>query len=192
MTSAYLVLDLQNDLVHADGASGKGPLGEAVRSRRIIENTNKVIAKARAAGAPVIFVRVGFSEDYRECSPTSPMFSGLRKAGLMKLGSFGTEIHPDLDRKPEDILITKHRVSPFYGTELEVILRAKKISRIVASGVSTPAVVQACIREAHDRDYECVVVEDACAAPGVVEHDESIAVLKRFSAVATADEVSFA
>ncbi|WP_274628906.1 cysteine hydrolase family protein [Arvimicrobium flavum] len=192
MTSAYLVLDLQNDLVHDDGASGKGPLGEAVRSRRIIENTNKVIAKARAAGAPVIFVRVGFSEDYRECSSTSPMFSGLRKAGLMKLGSFGTEIHPDLERRPEDVLITKHRVSPFYGTELEVILRAKKISRVVASGVSTPAVVQACIREAHDRDYECVVVEDACAAPGAIEHDESIAVLKRFAAVSTADEVSFA
>lgn len=191
MKTAFLVLDLQNDLVHNDGPNGKGPLGEQVRSRNIIANTNAVIAKARAASAPVIFVRVGFSPDYRECSNNSPMFSGVRKAGLLKLGGWGTEIHPDLDKQEADNLVTKHRVSPFYGTSLEVLLRANGIERLVLSGVSTAAVVQACTRDGHDRDYACVVVEDCCAAANAKEHDDSIAVLARFAAMAKSADVEF-
>lgn len=191
MSSVYLVLDLQNDLVHRDGPNGAGPLGEQVRGRKVLENTATVIAKARAANAPVVFVRVGFSHDYRECSPTSPMFGAVRKFGILKLGSWGTEIHPDLDYRETDLLVTKHRVSPFYGTNLEVFLRAQRATRLVMSGVSTIAVVQAGIREAHDRDYECVVVDDCCAAATLKEHEDSLAALGRFASVTTADAVVF-
>ncbi|MBN8940307.1 MAG: cysteine hydrolase [Rhizobiales bacterium] len=191
MSSAYLVLDLQNDLVHKDGPNGAGPLGEQVRSRDVLARTAAVIEKARAAGVPVVFVRVGFSSDYRECPSTSPMFSAARKYGIFKLDSWGTEIHPDLDRRETDLLVTKHRVSPFYGTNLEVFLRAHGITRLFMSGVSTAAVVQAGIREAHDRDYVCVVIEDCCAAATARDHDDSIAVLGRFAAITTSDAVSF-
>lgn len=191
MSSAYLVLDLQNDLVHRDGPNGSGPLGEQVRGRKVLENTSAVIAKARSANVPVIFVRVGFSPDYRECSSTSPMFGAIRKFGILKLGSWGAEIHPDLDCRETDLLVTKHRVSPFYGTNLEVFLRAHRITRLVMSGVSTVAVVQAGIREAHDRDYECVVVDDCSAAATLKEHEDSLAALGRFASVATADSVTF-
>ncbi|MCZ0737319.1 cysteine hydrolase family protein [Phreatobacter sp. AB_2022a] len=191
MSSAYLVLDLQNDLVHNDGPNGKGPLGEQVRGRQILARTQKVISRARDAGAAVLFVRVGFSPDYRECSPTSPMFAAIRKFGILKLGTWGTEIHPDLDRREGDLLVTKHRVSPFYGTNLDLFLRAQRIQRLVMSGVSTVAVVQAATRDAHDRDFECVVVEDACAAATAEEHENSIAALARFAAITTSDDVAF-
>ncbi|QCI64413.1 cysteine hydrolase family protein [Phreatobacter stygius] len=191
MSSAYLVLDLQNDLVHKDGPNGAGPLGEQVRGRNVLANTAAVIEKARAAEAPVVFVRVGFSSDYRECSSTSPMFNAIKTYGILKLDSWGTEIHPDLDRRETDLLVTKHRVSPFYGTNLEVFLRAHGMTRLVMSGVSTAAVVQAGIREAHDRDYHCVVVEDCCAAATAKEHEDSIAMLGRFCAITTSDAVSF-
>jgi nicotinamidase-related amidase len=91
----YLVLDMMNDLVHADGPNGKGAYGEQVRSRRVLENTRVALDKARAAGLPVGFVRVGFSADYRECPPSSPIFSGARKNGIFKLGTWGTEGYPD-------------------------------------------------------------------------------------------------
>jgi nicotinamidase-related amidase len=191
MKAAYLVLDLQNDLVHEDGPNGKGPLGEQIRSRRILANTSQAIAKARAAAVPIVFVRVGFSPDYRECSSTSPMFSGIRKAGLLKLGTWGTEIHPSLDRQHADVLLTKHRVSPFYGTSLEVLLRAWAVDRLVLSGVSTSAVVQATVREAHDRDYNCTVLEDGCAAALASEHTASIEVLRRFAEIQTSDSLAF-
>ena len=66
MKSIYLVLDMQNDLVHPEGASGKGPLGEQVRSRELIARTAAAIAKARSKGIAVAFVRVAFSDDHRE------------------------------------------------------------------------------------------------------------------------------
>src|SRR5690606_27109543 len=135
------------------------------------------------------FVRVGFSRDYRECPPNSPIFSGARDNGLFKLGEWGTEIHPDLGKQAHDFDIVKHRVSPFYATSLEAILRANGIKRIYCSGISTNAVVQATIREGHDRDYEMILLEDCCCAGSQEEHDLGIKSLERFCTVTTSKEV---
>lgn len=189
--SIYLVLDMMNDLVHADGPNGKAAYGEQVRARGIVARTRTAIDKARAAGVPVGFVRVGFSPDYRECPPASPIFSNARKNGIFKLGQWGTETHPDLGQRPEDFDIVKHRVSPFYATSLEAILRARGISRIYCSGISTNAVVQACVREGHDRDYEMRVLEDCCAGLSAEEHDIAVKSFQRFCQLATSDDVAF-
>lgn len=193
MTDAiYLVMDMENDLVHADGPNGKAAYGEQVRRRRVLENTRRAIDKARAAGVPIGFVRVGFSPDYRECPPNSPIFSGARKNGIFKLGTWGTQVHPDLGQQPGDFDIVKHRVSPFYATALEAILRAQGMRRIYCSGISTNAVVQALVREGHDRDYEMVVLEDACCALSAEEHDLALQSLKRFCVITNSQDVTFA
>jgi len=189
--SIYLVLDMQNDLVHAEGPNGKGPLGEQVQGRQLLAKTAQAIAKARAAGVLVGFVRVGFSEGYPECPEGSQVFSGAPKAGLFKLGAWGTEIHPDLEQKTGDIQVTKHRVSPFYATTLEAQLRANNVQRIYCSGVSTQAVVQATVRDAHDRDYEVIVLEDVCAAHSEQEHANSMGSIARFCKTDTTDSVVF-
>jgi len=187
----YLVLDMENDLVHADGAGAKGPYGEQVRGRRILENTRHALDKARAAGLHIGFVRVGFSPDYRECPPDSPIFSGARKNGIFKLGEWGTQVHPDLGQQSGDFDIVKHRVSPFYSTSLEAILRAKGIRRIYCSGISTNAVVQAMVREGHDRDYAVTVLEDCCCALSAEEHENAIKGLQRFCRISNSQEVVF-
>jgi nicotinamidase-related amidase len=192
LRSIYLVLDMENDLVAEDGPNGKGPLGQQVRSRDIIARTARAIAKARAAGVPIGYVRVGFSPDYRECPTTSAIFSGARQHGLFKLGSRGTEVHAALAPQPGDFDIVKHRVSPFYGTNLEPILRAHGIERIFMSGVSTVAVVQGTARDAHDRDYVCTVLEDCCAAASAEDHEAGIRSLQRFASFTTSDAVDFA
>jgi nicotinamidase-related amidase len=189
--SIYLVLDMMNDLVHAEGPNGKAAYGEQVRGRKVIENTRRAIDKARAAGVPVGFVRVGFSPDYRECPPNSPIFSGAKKNGIFKLGTWGTETHPDLGQQAGDFDIVKHRVSPFYATSLEAILRANGVRRIYCSGISTNAVVQATVREGHDRDYEIVVIEDACCGLSAEEHDNAINGLKRFCRLTSSQDVVF-
>jgi nicotinamidase-related amidase len=191
MKSIYLILDMENDLIHADGPNGKGPLGEQVKTRRIIEKTAKAIAKARSAGVLVGFVRVGFSPGYVECPADSPVFSAARQHNLFKLGEWGTQIHPDLDVRDTDVQVVKHRVSPFYSTTIEAQLRAQKVERIYCSGVSTQAVVQATVRDAHDRDYEVFVLEDCCAAHSAEEHANSIQSLRRFCKVTNVDEVTF-
>jgi nicotinamidase-related amidase len=187
----YLVLDLINDLVHPDGPNGKQAVGEQVRTRAIIANTRRAIDKARAAGVPIGYVRVGFSPDYRECPPASPIFSRAREHGLFKLGTWGTEVHPDLAPLAGDFDIVKHRVSPFYGTSLEPILRAHGIGRIYLGGVSSNAVVQASVRDGHDRDYECIVLEDCCASFSAEDHAQSMAAVGRFARITTSTEVDF-
>ncbi len=188
----YLVLDMENDLVHDDGPSGKGPMGEQVRKRQLISKTATAIAKARAAGILVGFVRVGFSSEYQECPRSSPIFAGAPKGGMFKLGTWGTEIHPGLEVRPEDTQVVKHRVSPFYSTSLEAALRAQHVTRIYCSGVSTQAVVQATIRDGHDRDYEMILLEDGCAAHSDAEHDNSVQSVSRFCTVDKIDTVVFA
>jgi nicotinamidase-related amidase len=189
--SIYLVLDMMNDLVHADGANGQAPYGVQARERDIVVHTRHAIDKARAAGVRVGFVRVGFSSDYRECPPNSPIFSGARRNGLFQLGSWGTQTHPELGQRAEDIDIVKHRVSPFYATSLEAVLRAQGVQRIYCSGISTNAVVQATVREGHDRDYEIVVLEDACCALSAEEHEGAIRGLQRFCRLTNSRDVVF-
>lgn len=191
MKSVYLVLDMQIDLIGEAGPNAKGPLGEQVRQRQIVEKTAKAIEKARSANVAIGFVRVGFSSGYAECPADSPVFGGARANNLFRLGTPGTEIDPRLGRREGDWLITKHRVSPFYATDLEAYLRAGRIESIFCSGVSTQAVVQATVRDGHDRDYKMVLLEDCCAAHSAEEHKNSIGSITRFCRITTSDEVDF-
>jgi nicotinamidase-related amidase len=183
---------MENDLVHEEGANGKSPLGEQVRASQVVDRTVRALDKARKANVLVGFVRVGFSPDYRECPPHSPVFSLARKNEWYKLGSWGAEIHSALKVNSSDLQIIKHRVSPFYSTTLEAQLRANGIERIYCSGVTTQAVVQATVREGHDRDYSMVLIEDCCCAPSAEEHRNSVQSIRRFCAdVTTSERLSF-
>jgi len=137
-------------------------------------------------------VRVGFSANYAECPQSSPVFAPAKANKLFRLGTPGTEIHARLARQEGDWLITKHRVSPFYATDLQAYLRSNRIERIVCSGVSTQAVVQATVRDGHDRDYQMVLLEDCCAAHSAEEHRNSVGSLGRFCQVTTSDQFDFA
>lgn len=182
-----LVMDMLNDLVHPDGAGAK-TYAVKCRERNVYANTARAIERARGAGVRVGYVRVGFSPDYRECPPGSPVFSRARDNGIFRLGTWGTEVYADFAPREGDADIVKHRVSPFYGTALEPLLSAQGIRRLVLCGVSTNGVVQAAVRDGHDRDYACVVLEDCCAGATDEEHAFALAGLRRFAEVTTAAE----
>ena len=189
--SLFLVMDMTNDLVSETGASAAS-YGVQVRERGVLANTRKAIDAARKAGVRVGFVRVGFSPDYREAPPASPIFSKARDNGLFQLGTPGTEVHPALGQQASDFDIVKHRVSPFYGTSLEPILRANGIERLILCGVSTNGVVHSGARDAHDRDYECIILEDCCAGVTKDEHDHAIACLGRYATIISGAAFDFA
>jgi nicotinamidase-related amidase len=181
-------MDMMNDLIHPEGPNAK-TYAPIIAERSVIERTRELIRKARGAGMRVGFVRVGFSPDYVQCPPNSPVFSAARQKGLFKLGSWGTEVHPALEPQPDDLDIVKHRVSPFYGTTLEPTLRALGTKRLFLTGVSTNGVVHTGVREGHDRDYACVVVEDCCAGISDEEHRNAISCMQRFAKIQTVNEV---
>jgi nicotinamidase-related amidase len=187
----FLVCDMINDLVHEDGPNGKKGYGPILARRNVLGNTADAIGKARAAGVKIGYVRVGFSQDYRECPPTSRIFQGAKKAGLFKLGTWGTEVHPMLAPMPADYDIIKHRVSPFYGTTLEPILRANGIQRLYVCGVSTSGAVLSAAKDGHDRDYEVFVLEDCCAALTDEQHQGVIDQMNRMTTILTSKEVTF-
>lgn len=183
----FLVMDMMNDLV-ADNGFNAQTYGVQVKERGVLENTAAAIAAARQAGARIGYVRVGFSSDYREAPANSPIFSGARKNGIFQLGTWGTEVHAALAPRPEDFDIVKHRVSPFYATSLEPILRANGVERIVMCGVSTNGVVHSGAREAHDRDYEVVILEDCCAGVTADEHMHAVACMGRYGTIVNGAE----
>jgi nicotinamidase-related amidase len=151
--TALLIMDYQNDMVSRVGE--KYP--------DLLDKTAAVLAAARAAGMPIIYIVVGFREGYPEVSPRNHGFSAIRESGRMLIGSPGTEVHPQVGPRPRDVVLTKHRVGAFSTTPLETILRARDIPSLVLCGIATSGVVLSTVRWAADMDYNLVVVEDCCA-----------------------------
>jgi nicotinamidase-related amidase len=151
--SAVLVMDFQ--------ASILGMLGDAAST--VIERTAAVVAAARAASVPVVYVVVGFRPGYPEVSPHNPSFAAVVQSGRFVTETPGSDVHESLKPLANDVVVTKHRVSAFAGTDLDMILRAKSIDTLILLGISTSGVVLSTVRHGADADYRLLVVNDGCA-----------------------------
>jgi nicotinamidase-related amidase len=156
-TSALLVMDFQIAIV--DGPA----LGATADKEVLLSRTARLIDAARRAQTKVIYVVVGFRAGYPEISPRNRTFGVLRESGRFAEGSPGNAVHPTVAPKPGDVVVTKHRVSAFAGTDLEMVLRASGIDTLVLCGIATSGVVLSTVRHATDADYRLVVVSDCCA-----------------------------
>jgi nicotinamidase-related amidase len=171
--TALLTLDLINDLVHRDGAVA-GSAG-MVEERQVIDAANRAIAWARREGALVVHVRVVLAGDPFDAPASSPLFGPIVRRGALRLDSWGSEFHAQLDARPGDTVLQKRRVSPFYRTGLRALLQRHGIHRLLVCGVSTGFAVEAAVRDGHDRDLTMVVVTDACAAATPAQHQAALA-----------------
>lgn len=152
--TALLIMDYQNDIIGMIGENARGPL---------IERANTILKAARQAKIQVIYVAVRFREGYPEIDPQNKLFSMLKQTGRLVEGTPGAEIDSRVAPQPGDIVVTKRRVGAFSTTDLETILRAKKIDNLVMFGFSTSGVVLSTVRWAADKDYSMAVVSDLCA-----------------------------
>jgi nicotinamidase-related amidase len=125
----------------------------------------QVLRAARTAGMAVIHVQVGFRPGLPEVSGRNKFFASIKsnpQHQSLFQGAAGA-IHPALGPEANDMVVTKHRVSAFAGTDLEMLLRAKEIETLVMFGIATSGVVLSTLLEAGDADYRAVVIEDCCA-----------------------------
>ena len=152
-TSALLVMDFQGAVVEMISAGNDA----------LLARTARVIDAARNAKMRIIYVVVAFRAGYPEVSPRHPSFGPIRETGRFIEGSPGTEVHAAVAPKAGEPIVTKHRVSAFAGTDLDMILRASGIDTLVLAGIATSGVVLSTVRHASDADYRLVVVEDCCA-----------------------------
>jgi nicotinamidase-related amidase len=105
---------------------------------------------------------VAFRAGYPEVSPRNRTFSALAGAGGFAEEDAATRIHPGLAPRPDELVVIKRRVSAFTGSDLSVVLSAAGIESLVLTGVATSGVVLSTLREAADRDFDLVVLEDGC------------------------------
>jgi nicotinamidase-related amidase len=170
-------MDFENDVVHEKGKLGQMGVAKCVQEGHVFDHVNSLIRKARAKNIPIIFVKVGFSSDYKEWSPHTRMFRGTKENRMTELGTWGTEIHSAIEMKPEDAIIIKHRINPFYSTQLPVLLQSMEVDTLYLAGVSTNYVVQSAARDAHDRDFNVIIAEDCCTSFSPEDHANAIAAL---------------
>ena len=134
-------------------------------AEEFVERAARVLDAARRAGMTIVHVQVGFRPGLPEVSSRNTLFAAIKgSAQHQKLfeGAAGA-IHPALGPAASDLVVTKHRVSAFAGTDLEMILRAKEIATLVLFGIATSGVVLSTALEASDADYRLIVVSDCCA-----------------------------
>ena len=151
--SAVLVMDYQSDIL--------ARLGDAAAP--LIDRVAGVVRAARAAKVPVMYVVVGFRPGYPEVNPRNQSFGPIVQSGRFTTVTPGSDVHPALKPEAEDVIIFKHRVGAFTGTDLDMILRAKSVGTLILLGIATSGVVLSTVRHAADADYQIVVVEDGCA-----------------------------
>lgn len=176
-----LVIDFINDIVNP--AFKTASCASYVNDHNVMARANEAIAFTRKNNSSLAHVMVGFSDDYGECPKHSPVFANAQALGAFKLSGAGCHFHHYMDVRTEDKIIIKHRISAFYNTDLDLLMRAKAINHLVICGVSTNMAVELCAREAHDRDYRVTVLADACGAASMEQHHNALMNIKRIGNV---------
>lgn len=188
MNNALLVIDFINDIVHPDGKISSS--AAHTQQQNAIYNANLALSHAREHDWLTILIKVGFDENYHLQPKNSPMFGMANQYKALQLGSWGTEFHSSLDVQPCDFVIEKPRVSGFYATPLDTLLRANKVEHLYLCGVSTTWAIESTVRDAHDRDYLVTVIENACSAKNEQTHQKSIEALSHIAQIITVDQIS--
>ena len=153
MSSALLVMDFQTVIVDS----------YAVGKEALLARTAGLIEASRQAGMMVVYVIVGFRAGHPEINPRNFTFAAVKKANLLVLSEANAAIHPAIAPEFGEVVVTKHRVSAFTGTDLDMILRANGIETLILAGIATSGVILSTIRHAADADYRIMVVEDCCS-----------------------------
>ncbi|SDF13413.1 cysteine hydrolase family protein [Thalassobaculum litoreum] len=190
--TALVLVDLQNDFIHPDGAYARGgskadeiaalparlaPLAEAVRAKGgWIVSTHFTLVPGRG-GEPMI-------------SPHLKAIRPFLRKGDFLSGGWGHDVVDAL--QPIDIKVEKVAFSAFYMSRLEWVLRKAGITTLIFAGIVTNGGVASTVRDAHVRDLETVVLEDGCAAFSEQVHRTAIDALRPVSTVATIAEVAAA
>jgi nicotinamidase-related amidase len=169
--TALVIIDMQRDFIEPGGFGAS--LGNDVSLlEAAIAPTLQLLQAWRARGWPVVHTRESHAPDLSDCPPAKRERGqpGLRigDAGamgrLLVRGEPGCEIVPLLRPAAGEIVIDKPGKGAFHATPLQAELQARGITHLVFAGVTTEVCVQTTMREANDRGYECLLVEEATAS----------------------------
>ena len=176
--TALLLVDLQNDFVHPDGAYGRGGVGVA-EIAALPARLAPLAQAVRAAGGWIVATQFTLVPGKGGAPIVSPHLRALRpflRQGDFLPGAWGHRLVDVL--QPADLAVEKISYSAFYMTRLEWVLRKSGITRLIVGGIVTNGGVASTVREAHVRDIDVTVLEDGCAAFTPAIHDTAIEALR--------------
>ena len=188
---ALLVLDVINELVHDNGSVGKDGFYQQSLQRNLLLNLKKTISGARKEKITIIYVVFGFDDKFSEWSNSSKLFKHVKERKQAILGTWSTNIHEDVKPENNEYIVSKHRIDPFYNTNLEMILRVNNVEEVFLTGVSSEFVVLATALSAHDRDYKVHVIEDCVSSSDQHSHECAVHIINKIANITTSSTVSF-
>lgn len=173
--AAILVIDMQNDFCHPDGWLAHIGV-DVIPARTPIEPLQTLLPELRRTNVPVIWVNWGNRPDLMNISAGirhvyNPTGEGVglgdplpkNNAPVLMLGSWAAAVVDELEHKPEDIRVDKYRMSGFWDTPLDSILRNLGKTTLFFAGVNIDQCVMATLQDANFLGYDCILVKD-CAA----------------------------
>ena len=187
--AAIIVVDVQNDFIHDNGASARNGRDVAM-AQAMVPTLAKLLDEGRRAGVPVVWVRMAQTEHTKSEVHQEHRLRRGTEVSVCEEGTWGVEFY-EVGPLPGEAIITKHRYSAFIGTDLNLVLRSKGVKSLIVTGVATNVCVESTARDGYMLDYYIVFAGDcsACSA-GPQAHEETLANIERtFGIVASADEI---
>jgi nicotinamidase-related amidase len=155
--TALVNVDLQNDFLRQDGWYGQNGI-DITHMQRVVEPTKTLVAECRARGVPVVWTRHG-TQGLEDGGPFMQLRPFLRDGGL-RIGTWGYEVLAEMEPQAGDWFVEKSRLSAFFQTNLELVLRGLEAETVLITGVLTNQCIGATCKDALFRNFKPVVVEE--------------------------------
>ena len=173
--TVLVIIDPQNDFLHPEGWYARKNI-DISHMQRIVGPLKQLILECRTKNIPIVWTRHG-TRGLEDGGPFMLLRPFLAEGGLRQ-GTWGYEVFDELEPRPEDWYIEKTRLSAFYQTNLESILRALNADTVLYTGVLTNQCVAATSKDSTFRDFKSIVIEECTGTTFPHLHDPAIEMMR--------------
>ncbi|MCH7818791.1 MAG: cysteine hydrolase [Candidatus Marinimicrobia bacterium] len=172
--TALLVIDPQNDFLAETGVVWD-LVGEGVVKNQVVDKLSKLIAKAKESGVEVFYSPHYYDKEFEAWKDNNPIDSLMFERKMFDRNSSGSDFHPDLTPDDSTIICAPHKnLSGFHTSDVDIQLRKRGIDTIYLCGMAANLCVESHLRDAEERGYKVIVINDATAAPGDAAYDAAL------------------